>query len=79
MFRLGSTAFGLRNAGAHSIWIGVRWKDRAASIPSLAWASETSRRLRSFSANRIYCNYQSFEGKGASEAVWRQPCSCGGD
>lgn len=65
-----ATAFGLRKAGAQSVWIEVAWQDRAASDPSLSWASETSRRLWPYSGERIYSNFQSLEGKGSAEAVY---------
>jgi len=65
-----ATAFALRQADALSLFIGAGWKDRHASDPTLEWADETARLLRPYSGNRIYCNYQSFEGKGAAEAVF---------
>jgi hypothetical protein len=65
-----ATAFELREAGAVSVWIGAGWKDSAAAISPLSWASEGSQFLRSVSGNRIYCNYQSFEGKRSAEAVF---------
>jgi hypothetical protein len=65
-----ATAFELRRAGAVSVWIGASWKDSAVPISPLSWASEGSRLLRSVSGNRIYCNYQSFEGERSAEAVF---------
>lgn len=65
-----ATAFELRQPDAVNVWIGSFWQDVAVSEFTLGWASETSQRLRLLSGNRIYLNYQSYEGKGSAQAVF---------
>lgn len=65
-----ATAFELRRAGSVSAWMGAGWKDPAIANSCLSWVSQSSQLLRSVSGNRIYCNYQSYEGKGSAEAVF---------
>lgn len=65
-----STAFPLRQSGGIHIQIIVAWRDSAEARRLMLWAEETRRLLRPSSGERIYANYQSHAGKGASEAVF---------
>ena len=65
-----ATAFSLREPGAVHIRIGLEWEDAAAADRLMDWADETWRLLRPSSGERMYANYQSYEGKGAAEAVF---------
>jgi FAD/FMN-containing dehydrogenase len=65
-----ATAFELRAPGAVHMRIGLTWEDTATADRLMTWADETWRLLRRFSANRIYANYQSYEGNDAAKAVF---------
>ena len=65
-----ATAFSLRRRGAVHIRISLAWQDSAASARLMPWADEASRLLRPSSGERIYANYQSYEGKGSAQAVF---------
>jgi FAD/FMN-containing dehydrogenase len=65
-----ATAFSLRESGGVHIRIGMDWNDAASAEHLMAWADDTSRRLRPSSGERIYSNYQSHTGQGAAEALF---------
>ena len=65
-----STAFPLRQSGGIHIQIIVAWRDSVEAQRLMLWAEETRQLLRPSSGERIYANYQSYAGKGASEAVF---------
>jgi FAD/FMN-containing dehydrogenase len=65
-----STAFPLREQGGIHIRASVDWNDPAAAPRLMRWADEVRRRLRPASGERIYANYQSYDGQGSAEAVF---------
>jgi len=65
-----ATAFSLRHTGGIHIRVGLSWEDSAAAERLMSWADEAFGLLRPSSGERIYANYQSYEGRGAAEAVF---------
>jgi len=65
-----STAFSLRQRGAIHIRIGLDWQDSVAAERLMPWVDEACGLLRPTVGERIYANYQSFEGKGSAQAVF---------
>ncbi len=64
------TAFSLRKAGGVHIRFNVAWDDPVAGERLMEWADAAWRGLRAASGERIYTNYQSYEGRGSAEAAF---------
>ena len=65
-----ATAFSLRQSGGIHLRIGLGWDDSNIGERLMAWADTSTRLLRAAQGERIYANYQTYEGPGSAEAVF---------
>ena len=65
-----ATSFSLRQAGGIHLRIGLGWDDSNLGERLMAWADTSTRLLRAAQGERIYANYQTYEGPGSAEAVF---------
>jgi hypothetical protein len=65
-----ATAFPLRESGAVHVRVALSWADPAAGQPLMQWVDDTWRMLRPASSERMYANFQTYEGKGSAQAVY---------
>jgi hypothetical protein len=65
-----ATAFSLRGAGALNVRLAYTWNDSATGGRLTSWADESVRLLRPPANERIYANFQTYEAKTGSAAVY---------